>query len=174
MKVNLVHQRATYLRDLVFAANDGIITTFAVVAGSKGAGLGAGVVLILGFANLLADGFAMASGNYLAIKSEIEYEKAGGVGVNSEGKPLKHGVITFISFNLAGLISLIPFVLGLNDGFFVSSVMVFLSLFAVGALRSRFIKKSWVQSGLEMLFVGGFAALVAFWVGYLVETIVRI
>src|SRR3989344_9708993 len=62
-----------YLRDMVYGANDGIVTTFAVVAGVAGAELGINVVLILGFANLLADGLAMAIGNYLGTKSEDEY-----------------------------------------------------------------------------------------------------
>lgn len=65
-----------YLRDIVFAANDGIITTFAVVAGVVGAALSSKIILIIGFASLLADGFSMATGNYLGTKSEKElYQK---------------------------------------------------------------------------------------------------
>ena len=63
----------TYIRDAVFGANDGIVTTFAVVAGVAGANLPLSTVLILGFANLLADGLAMGLGNYLGIKSEVDY-----------------------------------------------------------------------------------------------------
>ena len=59
-----------YIRDIVYAAHDGIITTFAVVAGARGAGLNKWVVLALGLANLAADGLSMAIGNYLGIKSE--------------------------------------------------------------------------------------------------------
>ncbi len=62
-----------YLRDFVYGANDGIITTFAVVAGVAGADLSAVIVLILGAANLLADGFSMSSGNYLSEKSNRDY-----------------------------------------------------------------------------------------------------
>lgn len=64
----------SYLRDMVYGANDGIITTFAVVAGVAGAQLPAKIVLILGFANLIADGFAMAIGNYLGTKSENDFQ----------------------------------------------------------------------------------------------------
>ena len=60
-----VNREASLLRDAVFASSDGVVTTFAVVAGSLGANLGSNVVLILGFANLLADGVSMASGIYL-------------------------------------------------------------------------------------------------------------
>ena len=56
-----------YIRDLIYGANDGVITTFAVVAGVTGGALSARAVLILGVANLLADGLSMGVGNYLSI-----------------------------------------------------------------------------------------------------------
>ena len=62
-----------YLGEMVYGGLDGIITTFAVVSGVAGAQLGTPVILILGLANLLADGFSMATGAYLSSKSEHEY-----------------------------------------------------------------------------------------------------
>ena len=62
-----------YLGEMVYGGLDGIITTFAVVTGVAGAQLGTSVILILGLANLLADGFSMATGAYLSVKSEQEY-----------------------------------------------------------------------------------------------------
>ena len=62
-----------YLGEMVYGGLDGIITTFAVVSGVAGAQLGTPVILILGLANLLADGFSMATGAYLSTKSEHEY-----------------------------------------------------------------------------------------------------
>jgi len=62
-----------YLGEMVYGGLDGIITTFAVVSGVAGAELGAKVVLILGLANLFADGVSMATGAYLSTKSEQEY-----------------------------------------------------------------------------------------------------
>ncbi|MBU0766447.1 VIT1/CCC1 transporter family protein [Patescibacteria group bacterium] len=59
-----------YVRDIVFGGNDGIVTTFAVVAGTIGAQLPHSVVIILGAANLLADGLSMATGTYLSLRSE--------------------------------------------------------------------------------------------------------
>ncbi len=65
---------AHHIGDLVFGANDGIITTFAVVSGVSGAALSPRVAVILGLANLQADGFAMGAGNYLGMRSEQEYQ----------------------------------------------------------------------------------------------------
>jgi VIT1/CCC1 family predicted Fe2+/Mn2+ transporter len=58
------------LRDFVYGAIDGVVTTFAVVAGVAGAGLATRVVLILGVANLAADGFSMAISNFIGARSE--------------------------------------------------------------------------------------------------------
>ncbi len=66
--------RGSYLRNMVYGANDGIVTTFAVVAGVAGASLEPKIVLILGFANLLADGVAMATGNFLGTRSENQLQ----------------------------------------------------------------------------------------------------
>jgi VIT1/CCC1 family predicted Fe2+/Mn2+ transporter len=60
----------SYLGDFVLGAVDGGVTTFAIVAGAAGAGLSNGIVLVLGLANVLADGFSMAPGNFLRAKSD--------------------------------------------------------------------------------------------------------
>jgi VIT1/CCC1 family predicted Fe2+/Mn2+ transporter len=65
-----------YLGEFVYGGIDGSVTTFAVVAGAAGASLESSIVIILGFANLIADGFAMSVGSYLSTKSEKQkYEK---------------------------------------------------------------------------------------------------
>src|SRR3989338_5434381 len=62
-----------YLGEFVYGAIDGTVTTFAVVAGATGASLDFVIVIILGFANLLADGFSMACGNFLSEKTQVQY-----------------------------------------------------------------------------------------------------
>ncbi|HBD12152.1 MAG TPA: hypothetical protein DCZ13_08400 [Porticoccaceae bacterium] len=61
---------SVYLKDFVYGAVDGAVTTFAIVAGVAGAGMAAGVIIVLGIANLVADGFSMAISNYLGTKAE--------------------------------------------------------------------------------------------------------
>ena len=73
---SFVRRFQDYLGEFVYGGIDGSVTTFAVVAGSVGAGLDTAVIIILGFANLIADGFAMSVGAFLSTKSEIQnYEK---------------------------------------------------------------------------------------------------
>jgi len=62
-----------HFEDFIYGSFDGSVTTFAVVAGAIGASLSPMIVVILGFANLFADGFAMAVGSYQATKARIEF-----------------------------------------------------------------------------------------------------
>jgi len=61
-----------YVRDIVYGGIDGSVTTFAIVAGVAGAGLSPWVIIALGIANVLADGFSMAAGNYSGTKAELD------------------------------------------------------------------------------------------------------
>lgn len=82
-KEEFIHQKSSflgkhqnYLSEFVYGGIDGSITTFAVVAGAVGAGLDNAVIIILGFANLFADGFSMSIGAYMSAKSEKQnFEK---------------------------------------------------------------------------------------------------
>lgn len=73
---NFLGRYQNYLSEFVYGGIDGSITTFAVVAGAVGAGLDNSIIIILGFANLLADGFSMSIGAYMSAKSEKQkYQK---------------------------------------------------------------------------------------------------
>lgn len=65
-------KKKSNLRDVVFGSIDGTITTFAIVSGVEGAQLAPSVIVILGLANIFADGFSMAAGNYTATKAELD------------------------------------------------------------------------------------------------------
>lgn len=218
-----------YLRDAVYAANDGVVTTFAVVAGVTGASLEPIVILALGFANLFADGISMASGNYLGTKSEkdlyskerarharlfdeskevfkqhvtkflqekgyadgdlgtiadmvtrnkrfaldfIMHEEMGLVEQKSS-RPLKGALVTLISFMAAGLVPLFPYLAFTEseNTFFYAVIFTAIALFSIGASRAFFMARSWLATGLEMLFVGGVAAVIAYGIGLAVSKI---
>lgn len=165
-----------YLSDAVFAANDGVITTFAVVAGVVGASLSSSVILIVGAASMIADAFSMATGNYLGTKSERDFYKqhkelkeiSSGL-----GSPFVKGFVTFLSFIIAGIIPLIPYILYEGDyAFRMSIFLTGLVLFSVGALRKIFSDREWIVLGLEMLFIGGLAAVIAYGAGSVLKSIV--
>jgi VIT1/CCC1 family predicted Fe2+/Mn2+ transporter len=157
-----------YLPDLVFGANDGIITTFAVVTGVVGAELSDRIILILGFANLLADGFSMGASNFLARRSYANAaERATG------GEAARHGAATVVGFVIAGMVPLVAYLVPLPDDmrFPVALALTLSTLFAVGASRAIVTHLGWVRSGLEMLFVGALAAAVAYSIGAVASTL---
>ncbi len=212
-----------YISDIVYGANDGIVTTFAVVAGCEGAALPHAVIIILGCANLLADGFAMGAGNYLGIRSRLQYErrerlveefevenwpevekeeirqiyqKKGltgkvldqtvktitqhkdlwvdemmvaehGIAPGNEMNPTRHGVATFVSFVIAGSLPLTPFLMGVSREaqFTWAAMMTAAALFLVGSLRTYVTAAAWWRGGMEVLVVGGAAAVMAYGVG---------
>ena len=64
--------KGSILKDMIYGGIDGTVTTFAIVAGVEGAGFSHGVIVALGIANILADGFSMAAGNYSGTKAELD------------------------------------------------------------------------------------------------------
>jgi VIT1/CCC1 family predicted Fe2+/Mn2+ transporter len=162
-----------YLRDLVYGANDGIITTFAVVTGVAGAALAPSVALILGVANLLADGFSMGASNFLSIRSEEAVRATRGEAVQ-EPFPFRHGAATVAAFVVAGSVPLLPYLLAPPELRFTVAVAATLAtLFGVGAARALVTSLRWWRAGLEMLLVGAVAAAVSYGVGALVAALVR-
>jgi len=186
--------------------------------------------LILGFANLIADGLSMAIGDFLSSKAEIEYEQAErkremwevehypegekqelielymdkgllkddaklitdtlsknkkawvdvmmveelGI-INESESPLKNALVTFFSFVVFGIIPILIYVLaiyipGLDENtFLIACVLTGLTLFSLGALKVKITTKNWIISGLEMLLVGGVAAIAAYLIGDLLS-----
>jgi len=211
------------LRDMIYGGIDGSVTTFAIVAGVAGAGLSPFIIVALGLANVLADGFSMAAGNYSATKSELDNAKRlrrveeahierfpegeraevreilrqkglsgevledatdaitakretwidlmleGEYGLSSvDPHPMRAAWATFAAFLVAGLIPLLPFILGMGAAAFTwSAAMTMVVFFAIGAAKSLWSLAPWWRSGFETLFIGGAAAAMAYGVGTL-------
>ncbi|MEJ8572918.1 VIT1/CCC1 transporter family protein [Microbaculum marinum] len=216
-----------YLRDWVYGGIDGAVTTFAIVAGAIGADLSTRVVLILGMANLLADGFSMAAANFSGTRAEIEdydrlremeerhvrlfpegerqeirqiYRNKGFRGSSLETlvklitsrrdnwvdtmlteehglalvkrSPVKAAASTFAAFVICGAVPLLPFVLGASSAALAATVMTALVFFGIGSLKSHWSTYSWWRSASETLIIGMVAALLAYLVGRLLESVV--
>ena len=162
-----------YVRELIYGANDGIITTFAVVAGVAGGGLSLRVVLIIGAANLLADGLSMAVGNYLSIRSHESVLEAQHL-PEEEAFPLRHACATFLAFVLAGAVPLAPYAVPIEplDRFVASIALTFLAMFTVGALRALIANVRWWKAGCEMLGLGAVVAGLAYVSGSVVASLI--
>lgn len=169
------------LREFVYGGMDGAVTTFAVVTGAAGANLGINVILILGYANVFADGFSMAVGSYLSEKSDQDLSVSKG---NSEkddhDSPLAASVATFVSFILVGFVPLsmytVDYVFSLDLDTSVllqSSVVLTLSAFVlIGYLRGAITKISRKRAIIESFGLGAAAAIISYAVGSFLESII--
>ena len=221
--------------DFIYGAIDGAVTTFAIVAGVVGANLSPVIILILGFANLFADGFAMAAANYQASKARNEFvemkrkqeeweidnlgeqetdeireiyrnkgfkdelleevvrtitsrrkvwvdtmmkEELGLI--EDEKAPLASSISTFVGFNLIGVIPLIPFIIFImlnleldSNTFVYSTISVIIAFLIVGMIKGKIVKKSIIRSGIFTLIIGGIAAIVAYIVGYGLNSLIH-
>ena len=162
----IAHVLLHYLGDIVLGTSDGVITTFAVVSGVAGARLEPRVVVILGAAKLLADGFSMASSNFLAIRSGAEAQSAR----RGVIEPLCHALFTFLAFVLLGSVALLGYLIpGDPDKAFAASAACCAAvLLAVGWVRARLVGRRPVLGGLEMVSVGAVAGAIAYWGGAVV------
>ncbi len=169
----------SYLGEFVYGAIDGAVTTFAVVAGAAGASLSPEIVLILGFANLFADGFSMATSNYLSTKAKLEVIAKKKGHDHPEVLPTKTAIVTFISFVSVGLIPLLSYVLAIfvssmkSYEFAISIILTGIAFAAIGGFKARVVNKSWVKASLETLVLGSAAAAIAYFVGVFLKTIVN-
>jgi vacuolar iron transporter family protein len=163
-----------YVSDLVYGANDGIITTFAVIAGGMGGALSPRAVLIVCAANLVADGLSMGVGNYLAIRAREGVRESEDL-PEEEAYPARHGLATFLAFVVAGSVPTLPYVvapaltgLGLS-----SAVLTLVALFTVGAARSAVTAGRWWRTGLEMFSLGLIVAGAAYGAGSVASYFLR-
>lgn len=167
------------LREFVYGGMDGAVTTFAVVTGAAGAGFSDKVILVLGLANVMADGFSMAVGAYLSDKADQQLAIKNGEKVDDIESPLTASAATFISFLLIGLVPLSVYIvnyafkLELGDSALTYSVVLTLLAFAlVGYLRAVVTKISTLRSVFESLGLGVAAAVISYTLGTVLERII--
>lgn len=215
------------LGDFVLGGVDGVVTTFAVVAGSAGGQLSVAAVIILGLANLVADGFSMGVSNYLGTRSrqqEVTRARAdeiwqldadpegerreireifarkgfGGEALDHivdvitsdrkvwvdtmmaeelklsevSARPVRAGLVTFAAFNLCGLVSLTPFLLGggnFERMFEISLALSAATFFALGIGKGAVLGLPPLRSGIQTLVIGSVAAGLAYATGMLLR-----
>lgn len=167
-----------YLSEFVYGGIDGAVTTFAVVAGATGASFDVKILLVLGFANLIADGFSMSVGSYLSSKSSQELMVKNGKSIKDEPSPVINGASTFAAFILLGLVPLLAYLvdtvldLGASNLFLIASLLTALAFAGIGFLKSRVTRAPLLRSVTETLILGALAASLAYFLGDLLEQII--
>lgn len=162
-----------YVRDLVYGASDGIITTFAVVGGVAGGALPSMAVLVVGLANLAADGVSMGVGNFQAIRAHERAREVENL-PEEEAYPWKHGLATLGAFIAAGAIPLLPYAFpGTSSArLTVSTGLTLAAMFALGVVRAGITREPWWRSSLETVGLGAVVAATAYAAGALAAALI--
>lgn len=169
-----------YLAEFVYGSIDGTVTTFAIVSGTVGAALAPGIVLILGFANVLADGFSMAASNYLAHESELDVAAGDIDDREHSNEPIITALITFVSFVVVGIMPLLAYVLAPFNSFIAAHTFAVacgitgVTFAIIGGVRGFVVGRNVVYAALQTLAIGGVAAAISYYVGALLRTFVGV
>ncbi len=211
------------IREAIFGAQDGLVSTLAVVSTVAGASANRFPVLIAGIASGLAGVFSMAAGEYMSSKSQREIFEAqivgereevrerpgeaeaemaymfeedglpreeavsvagviarhpdvllktmvekelGLTGEHAEGSPLQGALIMGASFGVGAAVPIVPYLLlPVESGVIGSIVATGGVLFAVGVVKSRWTRRNWLRSGMEILLLAAFAGIAGFFFG---------
>lgn len=151
------------MSDFIYGGMDGVITTSAIIAGIIGANISTKYALVLGLANLCADGFSMGISRYNSL-----------VDMNFSTKyPLYASIITFLSFVVMGAIPFIPFLFISFDNDILLKQMLFVCSFVafilIGVIKGFFTKK-YLKSIGEVVIIGSIGIYISFRVSRYVKT----
>lgn len=153
-----------YLPSFVYGGSDGTVTTFAAMAGAVGAGIDTRIVIILGLANLVSDGFSMASADYMAEDSRKGESKI---------TAFKNACVTFFSFIIIGFIPIIPVIFAAKENQFLFSIIFTMTTFAtIGYLRAYILKRNRLLLALQSVGIGSICATLAYVVGLYISKLV--
>lgn len=150
-----------YNSEIVYGGIDGLLTTFAIIAGSTGATFSSSVITVLAISNVFADGFSMGVSSYLA--ERLNYTTSGIYVKN----PIMVGLYTFMSFVTLGIIPVIPYIIQIKYTFEYSCVLLGIILFVLGYIRGRII------DGVITVLIGGITALISMYVAKYISRIVN-
>ena len=147
-----------YISEVVYGGVDGLITTFAIIAGSSGANFSIKVLLILSISSIFADGFSMGISSYLAEN----------VRINSKQNPYIVGLITFLSFIILGGLPLIPYLIDYtrvkveekkehyHNPLYYSVLIMIILLMTLGYIKGG------IKNSIRTTLIGGFATLISY------------
>ena len=154
------------LRSIIYGGIDGIITMFNIISGITGAKLSYKYIFIIGLAVLISDGMSMGISDYLSLNADIKlkqnYKENDLV---DEIKPVKNGLITFLSFIFFGFIPIFLYFIfnkSKNNKYIKLIISVTISLFLLGSLQSKYTNEHWYFTGTRLSVFGIVTASIAF------------
>lgn len=160
-----IREIVLYRRSFVYGVEDSLVSTVGLLSGIASADSTQRTIILSGLILLLVESLSMGVGNFL---SESSTEKK--LTHISTTKRAIAGIITFISYYIAGFVVLFPYIFfSMRVGFYVSIMASLISLLLLGMYSSRFSNSNMFISGLRMLGIGGIVIVISVLTGRLLE-----
>lgn len=154
------------MRNFIFGVEDSLVSTVGLLSGVAAAGLNKTDIFLTGLVLIFVEAFSMGIGSFL---SEDTTEDAH-IRSKVKGASIIGALIMFISYFLAGLIPLTPYILfKVQNAFVLSNVFSLTSLFVLGLISASLYKRPLFKLAIKMSVMGGIAILVGIFVGRLVQ-----
>lgn len=147
-----------YLSEFIYGSIDGLITTFAIIASSVGAGIPNIYMVIICCASIIADGYSMGISRYLSYSAETK--------LNSSKNHIYSGIITFISFACIGVLPVLPFLFLTTHAFELSVCLTLILFLVIGFIKGKILNTTIYSSILETFSLGVSASVISYIVGY--------
>lgn len=154
---------ALYLRNFIFGAEDGLVSTVGLISGIAIADLPRSSIILTGVTLIFVEAFSMAVGSLLSEHSVEEYENHTEVSLLY---PAKGSLIMFFVYFVFGFLPILPYVfVSKESAFWISIIISLTALFILGAVSSKFFGTKIIRHGFEMLLIGGAAIAIGILVG---------
>lgn len=149
-----------YVRSSFFGIEDSLVSTTGLIAGVSAGTTNVNFVILAGLVAIAVEAISMAAGEFLSEETEHDLTKG------SRGNPIIGGLIMLVSYFLAGLIPLLPRIFFPPPYAEIASIgFAFVGLFILGLFKGRITGKNPLRAGIEVLTVGGLAAMIGIFVG---------
>lgn len=151
-----------YFRSVMFGLQDGLVSTTGVVVGISAGVSDPAIIIMASFVAISVEASSMAAGEYSSEKAVHELDKRH----RHKDDLLMGALLMFVSYFVAGMVPILPFlILPVDIARVVSVAAALVSLFVVGYLKGKIVKEIAFRSAAEMLTIGGLATAIGLLVG---------
>jgi VIT1/CCC1 family predicted Fe2+/Mn2+ transporter len=156
-------QASLFVRNIIFGVEDSLVSTVGLLAGIASGNIEPTKILAIGVVYLFVEGFSMAAGSYLSEHSAEEFETGARVTTSA---PFMGALVMFLSFIIAGVIPIAPYlVLPMPTGIAASIAVSLIVLGILGFIQARISKVSAARSVIRMIVIGGIAIILGVVIG---------
>lgn len=154
---------SSYIRSSFFGVEDSLVSTTGLIAGISAGTSEVKFILLAGFVAVAVEAISMAAGEFLSEETEQDLNRS-----RRHSSPIIGGIIMFVSYAVAGMIPILPILFfPIDQAIYVSMIAALVGLFMLGLIKGALTKRRIIRSGIQVLLVGGTAAVIGSAVGIL-------